>query len=115
MPTPYAEHVGAADPVDVLRSSLEGYRRAIGRLTPSRWNEPWSPGKWTVREVVLHVTQWEMIFGVRLRCGLAFPPFTLQPLSQDPFMDVEGPAVDGPTAFAAFEGLRRRRSSGRRR
>jgi hypothetical protein len=107
MPTPYAEHVGAADPVDVLRSSLDGYRRVIGRLAPSRWDEPWSPGKWTVREVVLHVTQWEMIFGVRLRCGLALPPFTIQPLSQDPFMDIEGPAVDGATAFAAFEGLRR--------
>lgn len=107
MATPYAEQVGAADPVDVLRSSLEGYRRAIARLTPARWNEPWSAGKWTVRETVLHVTQWEMIFGVRLRCGLALPPFTIQPLSQDPFMDVEGPAVDGPTAFAAFEGLRR--------
>jgi hypothetical protein len=107
MASPYAEHVGTADPVDVLRSSLERYHRAIARLAPSRWDEPWSPGKWTVRQILLHVTQWEMIFGVRLRCGLALPPYTVQPLSQDPFMDIEGPAVDGPTAFAAFDGMRR--------
>ena len=47
---------------------------------------------------MVHVMQWEMIFGIRLRCGLAVPNFQVQPLDQDPFMSEAG-AVDGPTAF----------------
>jgi hypothetical protein len=107
MATPYAEHVGDRDPVDVLRSSLDKYRRFATRAAPAQWRQPWAPGKWTAQQLVLHVAQWEMIFGVRLRCGLAMAPYTVQPLNQDPFMDLEGAAVDGPTAFAAFEGVRR--------
>jgi DinB superfamily len=107
MPSPYAEHVGHRDPVDVLRSSLDDYRALVPRIGPGAWARPWAPGKWTVAEIMLHVTQWELIFGVRVRCALAMPPFTLQAMSQDPLLAVESRAVDGPTAAAAFDGVRR--------
>ena len=106
MPTPYADQVGDRDPVDVLGSSLSDYQQLTNRLTPAQWATPWAPGKWTAHQIVVHITQWEMIFGVRLRCGLSVPGYTVQPLDQDPFM-FEAAAVDGPTAFRAFEGLRR--------
>ena len=106
MPTPYAQYVGDHDPVDVLERSLAEYRGVVSRLTPARWAEPWAPGKWTIGQIVLHVTQWEMIFGVRLRCAVSTPGYVVQPLDQDPFMR-ESEAVDGPMAFAAFEALRR--------
>jgi hypothetical protein len=106
MATPYAEHVGDWDPVDVLRTSLDDYRALVPRIAREAWTRPWAPGKWTLAEVVLHVTQWEMILGIRLRCGLALPNFTIQPMDQDPFMDVESRAVDGPAAAAAFLGIR---------
>jgi hypothetical protein len=102
MPTPYGEHLEGRDPVDALRTSLADYRTLISRLAPDQWSRPWSPGKWTVAQVVLHVAQWEMIFGVRVRCGLTIPHFTVQPMNQDPFVDLESPAVDGPTAAAAL-------------
>ena len=104
--TPYGQYVGDHDPVIVLERSLGEYRDVVSRVTPARWAEPWAPGKWTVAQVVLHVTQWEMIFGVRLRCAVSTPGYVVQPLDQDPFMR-ESEAVDGPTAFAAFEALRR--------
>ena len=90
----------------MLERSLAEYQDVVSKLTPARWAQPWSPGKWTVAQVVLHVTQWEMIFGVRLRCAVSTPRVHRQPLDQDPFMR-ESVAVDGPTAFAAFEALRR--------
>ena len=39
--------------------------------------------------------------------GIAGPfGYVVQPFDQDPFMAVEGPAIDGPTALAAFLSLR---------
>ena len=105
MPTPYADQVGDRDPVDVLATSLADYQQLASRLTPAQWATPWAPGKWTVHQVMVHVSQWEMIFGVRLRCGLSVPGYVVQPLDQDPFM-FEAAAVNGPTAFRGFEGLR---------
>jgi hypothetical protein len=106
MPTPYGEHLEGRDPVEALRTSLSDYRTLFSRLTPDQWSRPWSPGKWTVGQVVLHVAQWEMIFGVRVRCGLTIPNFTVQPMNQDPFVDLESKAVDGPTAAAALLAMR---------
>ena len=106
MPTPYAEYVGDGDAVDLLRTSLAEYRTLVPRIPPATWARPWAPGKWTLGEIMLHVTQWEMILGIRVRCALAMRPYTLQPMEQDPFMALESKAVDGPTAAAAFEGVR---------
>jgi hypothetical protein len=106
MPTPYAEHVGDWDPVDVLRTSLDEYRLLLPRISADAWRRPWAPGKWTIAQVVLHVAQWEIILGVRLRCAVALPNYTVQPMDQDPFVDVESKAVDGPTAAAGFLGVR---------
>ena len=106
MPTPYAEHVGDDDPVVVLEHSLADYAELGPRLTPARWSQPWAPGKWTVAQIVVHVAQWEMIFGVRLRCSVCAPNYSVQPYNQDDFMREAGP-VDGPTGLAAFLALRR--------
>jgi DinB superfamily len=103
--TPYADQVGDRDPVEVLATSLADYQALTRRLTPTQWATPWAPGKWTTHQVVVHVTQWEMIFGLRLRCGLAVPGYVVQPFDQDPFM-FEAAALDGPTAFRAFEAVR---------
>ena len=71
MLSPYAQHVGDRDPVAVLRTSLEGYQDTIRCLTPAKWQQPWAPEKWTVEQIMVHVAQWEMILGIRLRCGVA--------------------------------------------
>jgi hypothetical protein len=107
MPSPYAAQVGERDPVDVLRTSLEDYRQVVGRMSPESWLRPWAPGKWTAAQIMVHVAQWEMILGIRLRCGVAAPGYIVQPIDQDEIMRREGDIVDGVTAFAAFEGARR--------
>ena len=106
-PPPYAEHIGDQDPVAVLRTSLDDYHARIPRLSAADWRRPWRPGKWTVAQIIVHVTQWEMIMGLRVRCGVAAPDFTLQPLDQDELMRVEGEVVSGPAAYDAFDAVRR--------
>lgn len=105
MPTPYAQYVGDRDPVAVLESSLSDYRRTVAALSSTAWNTPWSPGKWTLGQIMVHVAQWEQIFGVRLRGGLFIPGYVAQPWDQDQLVR-EMDAVDGPTAFRAFAGTR---------
>jgi hypothetical protein len=106
MASPYAHHVDR-DPVDVLASSLDDYCVVVERLTADDWRRPWQPGKWTVAQIMVHVAQWEMILGIRVRCAVAAPDYAVQPMDQDELMRVEGDVVDGDTAFAAFEGARR--------
>jgi hypothetical protein len=106
MSTPYARYVGDRDPVGLLTSTLEEYRAATARLNDASWNQPWQAGKWSPRQILVHVAQWEMIFGIRLLCGVSMPGFAIQPVEQDKLMDRTG-RIDGPTAFAAFEGARR--------
>jgi len=105
--TPYADYVTGKDPLEVLRSTLEGYREVFARHTTATWAAPWAPGKWTAHQVIVHVTQWELIFSTRIRMALAVPGYVVQPMDQDPLLDIEAPAVDAQTAAAAFEGVRR--------
>lgn len=107
MSNPYASHVGDRDPLAVLRSSLDDYGAVTSKLTSPQWRQPWAPGKWTAQQVMVHVAQWEMILGVRLRCAVAVSNYVVQPVDQDDLMRTEGLAVDGPTALAAFQAVRR--------
>jgi uncharacterized damage-inducible protein DinB len=106
-PVPYAQHVGAIDPVALLRTSLDDYHARLPRLAAAEWRRPWAPGKWTVAEIMVHMAQWEMIMGIRVRCGVAAPDFIVQPIDQDELMRVEGGVVHGRTAYDAFQAVRR--------
>lgn len=107
MPTPYAEYVGSNNPVDVLRESHAEYKALLPKFTATQWDMPWQPGKWTAQQIMVHVMQWEMIFGVRLRLGVGQPDYSVQPADQNHLMGTEDRVVDGPTAFATFDALRR--------
>ena len=105
--TPYSDYVKGHDALDVLRTTLDGYRAVIASNTAEQWAAPWAPGKWTAHQVLVHVTQWELIFSTRLRLALAAPGYVVQPAEQDALLNVESPAVDTPTVSAAFEAVRR--------
>ena len=106
MATPYSQYVGDQNPVDLLNDTLEEYRDAAALLSGASWNQPWAPHKWSLREIMVHVAQWEMILGYRLAGGVSTPGFAIQAMDQDKLMERTS-GIDGPTAFAAFEGARR--------
>ena len=104
-PTPYAEYVGDRDPVAVLDESATRYRAIRARISDAQWPTALAPGKWSLRQLIVHVTQWEMIFGIRVRLALGVPNYVIQPLDQDPLMH-EADVVDPITAFNCFDALR---------
>lgn len=106
MPTPYADYVAGQDPLAVLTSTHARYQALFARLTPAQWQSPWAPGKWTRHQVLVHVTQWELIFSTRVRMALAIPDYVVQPMEQDPLLNIEAPCVDVATASAAFDAVR---------
>jgi hypothetical protein len=105
MPVPYSQYVDG-DPVALMARTLEDYRAALSRVSDVQWRQPWQPGKWTLREIMVHVAQWETIFGCRLVCGVSMPGFSIQAADQDALMKHTS-GIDGPAALAAFEGARR--------
>lgn len=105
MPAPYSEHVGNHDPVALMARTLDDYRQALSRADAALWQTPWQPGKWTIREIMIHVAQWESIFGYRLTCAVSMPNFEIQAVDQDPLLS-HVTAVDGPAALAGFAGAR---------
>lgn len=106
MPTPYAQYVDGREPLAVLSDTLARYRAIFARTTPEQWQSPWAPGKWTRHQVLVHVVQWELIFSARVRMALAIPGYVVQPMDQDPLLEIEAPFVDVATAAAAFDGVR---------
>lgn len=106
MPVPYSEYVRDQNPLELLNDTLEEYRDAAALLSSASWNQPWAPHKWSLREIMVHVAQWEMIFGYRIGCAVCTNDFAIQPADQDKLMERTA-GIDGPTAFAAFEGSRR--------
>lgn len=107
MATPYVDYVTGRDPLAVLKDTAAAYDAAFARLTEAEWHQPWAPGKWTRHQVLVHVTQWELIFSTRIRMALAIADYVVQPMDQDPLLNIEAPHVDVATAQAAFSAVRR--------
>jgi hypothetical protein len=103
---PYAKYVDGED----LLQSLDATSRRIGELaggwTPAEFERSYAPGKWTGRQILIHLAQSEMVFSNRLRFALADPAYVVQPFDQDAWMNLE-PDADGRAALDLYLALRR--------
>src|SRR5437660_1420281 len=70
--------LGTRDPIDVLKGTADAIRNAIAGVSDAQLSEPESPGKWSLRHVVQHLADSELVWGYRLRLVLAQerPPLT---------------------------------------
>ena len=91
--------------MDVLRDSFQEFQALVPRFSAGDWHRTRGAGKWSAHEIMVHIAQWEMIFGVRVRCGVGLPNYVVVPMDQDPLMG-EAAVVDGLMAYTAFCGMR---------
>jgi hypothetical protein len=70
--------LGTRDPIAVLHDTPNGVRSALSGRSESQLSQPEAPGKWSMRHVVLHLSDSDLVWGYRLRMVLAQdrPPLT---------------------------------------
>jgi len=70
--------LGERDPMQVLRTTGGALRQVVDGLTDAALITPEAPGKWSVRHVLRHLADSDLVWGWRLRLVLAQdrPPLT---------------------------------------
>ena len=100
--------LGARDPFDVLRDTPDALRRAIADLSVAQLTTPEAPGKWSMRHVVQHLADSELVGGYRFRVVLAQDRPPLAGYDQDRWANHLGyEDTDIQTALNDFSTLRR--------
>lgn len=103
---PYASHLGDRDPQQVIAATAGQLASAIRTLGTKRADQRPAPGKWSVREIICHLADCEIVFAYRLRQALAEDHHVIQPFDQDKWAKVYA-AYDAPAALAVFSSVRR--------
>jgi len=102
---PYAASLGDRDVLTVLASTPERIRMLVSTLGPGGVLRSHAPGKWNVQQLLLHLAQTELAFGMRARMAVTTPDYVIQPFDQDRWMQVE-PGTDAAMALTAYEAMR---------
>jgi uncharacterized damage-inducible protein DinB len=79
--------LGSRDPIAVLQATPEGLRSAVAGVSDDRLSQPEAPGKWSMRHVVRHLADSEIVWGYRLRLVLAQDRPTITGYDQDLWAD----------------------------
>ena len=79
--------LGSRDPMDVLRATPDAMRAAVAGLTEPQLSQPEAPGKWSMRHVVRHLADSELVYGYRLRLVLSQDRPTITGYDQDLWAD----------------------------
>jgi len=100
--------LGRRDPRDVLRATHDALRQAVAGLSEVELSVPEAPGKWSIRQVVRHLADAEIVWGWRLRLGLSQDRPTITGFDQDAWAErLHYDAAPVEEALAEFAALRR--------
>ena len=103
---PYGADLGDRDPLIALAETPQQIASLASHWTPAQWNTSYAPGKWTARQVMVHLFQTELALTTRVRFAASQDGYVAQPFSQDDWMPLDD-KVDGTTALDAYLALRR--------
>jgi len=102
--TPYSPHLDGRDPLLVMRETIPAISNAVDGWTPEQFDRPVAPGKWTARQVLIHLAQTELALGTRSRMALTRPGFVASSFDQDKWLAREL-WINGPDAVNVFVAL----------
>jgi DinB superfamily len=103
---PYADDLGSLDPLAALLETPQKIRSLVQNWPAERWEQSYAPGKWSARQVLVHLAQTELALTTRVRFAASQDGYVAQAFSQDDWLPLDDHA-DGPTALDAYTALRR--------
>src|SRR5262245_39806068 len=99
--TPYTAKLEGKDPLVAMRETPERIRAAATSWSPQQFERSYAPGKWTARQILIHLAQSELALGNRARMALSTPNYVAQAFDQDRWIARDG-ALSGKEALDAF-------------
>src|SRR5262245_36204461 len=105
--TPYTADLADREPLAAMRDTVARISSLVAGWTPAQFERTYAPGKWTARQVLIHLAQTELALGTRARMALSTPNYAAQAFDQDEWMKREGglgarEALDAFVALAAM-------------
>jgi hypothetical protein len=102
--TPYTADLEGREPVSAMRDTSARVRAVVGAWRPDEFDRSYAPGKWTARQILVHLAQSEIALGYRARMAVTTPGYAAQSFDQDAWMLRES-TTTGHDALDAFLGL----------
>lgn len=90
IPDRYREALGGDDPYEVMFEAPQRLRKLVKGLTEKQLSRPPAPGKWSIRQIVAHLADGEVILGSRYRFVAAHEKPALPGYDQDLFVEKLG-------------------------
>jgi uncharacterized damage-inducible protein DinB len=104
-PNPYAADLEDRDPLDALSETPGTIRRLVEDWTDADFERSYGPGKWSARQVLIHLAQMELALTTRVRFALAEEGYKAQALQQDAWLPLDAQA-SARVALDAYTSLR---------
>lgn len=100
--------LGDRNPLEVLRQTKAELEQRVRQLSHDRLSQPEAPGKWSVRHVLQHLADSDLVWGYRVRMVLAHDRPPLTGYDQDAFAErLRYVQADAHEALEQFGVLRR--------
>jgi DinB family protein len=97
--------IGSIDPLQSLAETPAKLEEALARFSPETLRKRPTPGKWSPAEIAIHMSEVEMVVGVRVRLVVGTNGIGIQGFDQDSWATRYDQA-DLRTALTAFNALR---------
>jgi uncharacterized damage-inducible protein DinB len=101
---PYANHLGGREPVEAMRDSAGRIRTLVSQWSPAQFERSYASGKWTARQILIHLAQTELALGNRARMALSTPGYVAQPFDQEQWIGRDG-SLGAREALEAFDAM----------
>src|SRR5262245_35996905 len=105
-PAPYTQDLGEHGALTSLTDVPLWIADLVGGWTEAQFERSYAPGKWTARQLLLHLVHCETVFVDRIRFALTTPNYLVTSFDQDDWMALD-PGADARSALSAYLGLRR--------
>ncbi len=104
VPPRYSASLAGRDPLEAIEDSIGRLQTLVGNWPAERLEKAYAPGKWTGRQLLIHLAETEVAFGYRVRMALAADRYLSQPFNPDAWLacDSRLTAQEALTAFVAL-------------